>query len=195
MSPASSYTTVHRAPREKRFVLASHSWQPLPPASALGDPSCQHTALYCSCLLLLIYSFLLQLIPLRCHGTFSFPPLGGMQVTISGYWRPQMPGWFWRAGTGWIPSLVFNWLKDVLTSSPCLYSFTTRMMLNMSLNLSDVQVHWAIKKIKGDHPCKMRVPGKNSLNVNLLLRQFLLYLHVNKFSNASAQGYGGNGMR
>lgn len=69
------------------------------------------------------------------------------------------------------------------------------MMLNMSLNLSDVQVHWAIKKIKGDHPCKMRVPGKNSLNVNLLLRQFLLYLHVNKFSNASPQGYGGNGMR
>ena len=57
--------TPHGAGRRvKAFcLLISHL-----AASSQGPPR-QHTALYCSCLLLAAYSFLPQLIPLRCHVT------------------------------------------------------------------------------------------------------------------------------
>lgn len=48
-------------PKQKPFVLASHGWQPPPPSSALRDPSCQLTSLYCCCLLPATSSSLLQL--------------------------------------------------------------------------------------------------------------------------------------
>lgn len=48
-------------PEQKPFVLVSHSWQSLPPCSALRDPSCQLTALFCSCLLPVTSFSLLQL--------------------------------------------------------------------------------------------------------------------------------------
>lgn len=185
-------------------------------ASSQGPPR-QHTALYCSCLLLAVYSFLPQLIPLRCHMTFGFPPLGGMQVTMCAYWRPKTPVWLENAEAGWIPGLVLTqrhayisvcslffflffclhhnesrildpqpgtepmppavevWNSNHWTNREIPVLFTTRMILNMSLNVSFIQIHWVIKKIKEEHPCKMLVCGKSPLNATSFLLPFLSY--------------------
>lgn len=74
-----------------------------------------------------------------------------------------------------MPPAVEVWNSNHWTNREIPVLFTTRMILNMSLNILFIQIHWVIKKIKEEHPCKMLVCGKNPLNATSLLLLFLSY--------------------